>query len=123
MNLDTLKNCIINNLSDDLLSKEWLAKKQKIICHKTFGHCYLATEAAYHILGGKRAGWKPYYLKCPDGSHWFLKNAAGYIFDVTDAQFEGEEILYSQAVGKGFLTKQPSKRAQKLIKRIQYAFK
>lgn len=117
--LDDLKESIIKNLSDDLLSRDWLTRKRLLpSCHPTFGHCYLATEAAYHILGGKRKGWTPQYLKCQDGSHWFLKHKNGDIFDVTAGQFEDEEIHYHQAIGKGFLTKQPSKRAQKLIAKI-----
>ena len=123
MNLVSLKKIIISKLSDDLLSKEWLLKKKKSICHKTFGHCYVATEAAYHLLGGKQAGWKPYYLKCQDGSHWFLKNISGVIFDVTAAQFENEKIAHQRAIGKGFLTKQPSRRALKLIKKVKNAIK
>ena len=117
--LSNLKANIIRNLSDDFLSKEWLArKKSEPSCHKTFGHCYLATEVAYHLLGGKKQGWKPMYLKCEDGSHWFLKHSTGRIFDVTSGQFEGEEILYQNAIGKGFLTREPSQRAQKLMAKI-----
>jgi len=119
MNLNHLKELIIQNLSDDLLSKKWLNyKKQEKLCHPTFGHCYVATEAAYHILGGHNYGWKPFYLKCDDDSHWFLKDSSGIIFDVTKDQFGDEKILYHKAIGKGFLTKQPSKRARKLINRV-----
>lgn len=119
LHLGKLKKKIIGNLSDDLLSKDWQARKKKLAsCHPTFGHCYLATEVAYHMLGGKAKGWTPQYLKCQDGSHWFLKHKTGTIFDVTEGQFEGEEIPYRKAIGKGFLTKKPSKRAQKLIAKI-----
>jgi hypothetical protein len=117
--LSKLKDRIISNLSDDLLSKDWLIRKKLLpSCDPTFGHCYLATETAYHILGGKKKGWKPMYLKCKDGSHWYLLHSSGYIFDVTQNQFEGEVIPYHKAVGKGFLTKKPSKRAVELIARI-----
>jgi hypothetical protein len=117
--LSNLKSDIIINLSDDLLSKEWLARKKlEPSCHKTFGHCYLATEVAYHLLGGKKRGWKPMYLKCKDGSHWFLLHSSGIIFDVTSGQFEGETILYHDAIGKGFLTREPSRRARKLMAKI-----
>jgi hypothetical protein len=117
MNLDDLKENIIRNLSDDLLSKEWLSRKGHSY-DPTFGHCYIATEAAFHLLGGKPTGWKPYHLCCKDGSHWFLKHESGIIFDPTADQFEGDTIPYQDAVGKGFLTKHPSKRAQKLIAKI-----
>lgn len=121
MNLVKFKNIIIKNLSDDLLSKKWLDKKNKEInCHPTFGHCYVATEAAFHLLGGKRKGWRSFYLDCGnDESHWFLKHQSGFIFDVTAKQFNNVPIEYTKARGMGFLTKKPSKRARKLIYKIK----
>lgn len=121
MTFKQLKSIIINNLSDDLLSPKWLNKKKsEVNCHPTFGHCYVATEAAYHILGGKRKGWKPYCLSYGNSeTHWFLKNSSGYIFDVTAEQYNGKFIDYAKARGNGFLTKQPSKRAKKLILKIK----
>ena len=79
------------------------------------GNCYAVSEAAYHILGGKRAGWTPMCMKLSaGGSHWFLKHTSGIIVDLSVKQFEGVPD-YSKAKGCGFLTKQPSQRARLLM--------
>ena len=120
MNTGALKAKIIASLSDDLLNAEWRQlKRQDENPDPTFGHCYCATEAAYHLLGGKEAGWKPMHLRCQDGSHWFLKHSSGEIFDATVGQYQGQPIEYDRAKGKGFLTRQPSKRAQTLMQRLR----
>ena len=41
-----LINKIINNLSDDLLKKEYLNYPNK---NKYTGHCYVASETYYHL--------------------------------------------------------------------------
>lgn len=84
------------------------------------GNCYAASEALYHILGGKKAGWKPmrFPILGPDAkldTHWFLKHKSGIIIDPSRLQFK-HKIDYSGAIGSGFLTKQPSKRAKALMK-------
>lgn len=78
------------------------------------GNCYVTCEALYHLLGGKRAGWKPMHMRHELDSHWFLKHVSGVIMDPTSKQFESMPD-YSKAKGKGFLTKRPSKRAVKLM--------
>lgn len=89
----------------------------------SWGCCYPATEVLYH-LWGKQRGWKPAYIryevKAPGKSltatHWFLmKN--GITFDITAQQFKWK-IDYSKAVGCGFLTSQPSKRALKIMEQL-----
>jgi hypothetical protein len=77
----------------------------------------VASEVAYHILGGNKNGWKPMVLKINDINHWFIKNDE-YILDITDKQFK-EKLDYSKARGIGFLTKYPSKRSIILLKRIE----
>jgi hypothetical protein len=86
------------------------------------GNCYVASEALYHNLGGKRAGWKPMFLRLDDGeSHWFLKHNSGLILDVSAPQFaRGKRPDYSKARGNGFLTLGPSKRARALMERLTY---
>ena len=51
-------------------------------------------------------------------SHWFLKHVSGIIVDATAQQFGGRRLLYSRATGSGFLTKNPSRRARKLMKEL-----
>lgn len=123
MNWNQFRNMIIANLDDEFLSREWFHKKydeseQKVV-HATFGHCYLATEVAYHLLGGKEAGWKPFHLKQDGESHWFLKHDSGFLLDITAEQFGTAPINYGASRGKGFLTKAPSKRAKLLMLKIK----
>lgn len=81
------------------------------------GNCYVASEALYHLLGGKAAGWTPMQMRTGTDSHWFLKHSSGLIVDPTVMQFN-EKPNYRKARGRGFLTKIPSKRARKLMMKI-----
>lgn len=82
------------------------------------GNCYVTSEALFHLLGGKRAGWKPMRVKWAGDMHWFLKHENGLIVDPTVAQFAGWTPPYEKAIGCGFLTKRPSKRAVALMTRM-----
>ncbi len=95
-------------LSDDLLKPGY----------KPGAHCYVASEALYHLLGGKEAGFKPMNVKHEGVQHWFLLSNKGVVIDVTADQFS-TPVPYDQARGRGFLTKKPSKRAQTLIERVK----
>ena len=51
--------------------------------------------------------------------HWYLKNKiTGEIVDITADQFENP-VPYENGRGNGFLTKEPSKRAKRLIDKIE----
>jgi hypothetical protein len=78
------------------------------------GNCYIVCEALYHLLGGKKAGWKPCHLKHEGDTHWYLKHSSGLMIDPTVSQFK-KSPNYSQGRGCGFLTKRPSKKAIKLM--------
>lgn len=78
------------------------------------GNCYSTSEALYHLLGGKRAGWKPMRVFHENDMHWYLQHKNGMILDATAKQFKTQPD-YSKGVGCGFLTRQPSKRAQALM--------
>ncbi len=80
------------------------------------GHCYIASEAAYHLMGGKQEGWTPQHYNVDGVSHWYLRDSEGRVLDLTALQFPVEPD-YSQGTGKGFLTSKPSKRAQEIIRR------
>lgn len=90
------------------------------------GNCYVTSEALYHLLGGKAAGWKPMTMRVYDPlgrimpTHWFLKHESGLILDATAKQFY-DPLDYSQARGRGFLTKKPSKRARELMDKMLWA--
>jgi hypothetical protein len=65
------------------------------------GNCYVTSEALYHLLGGKAAGWTVKRLKVPGDTHWFLQHESGVVLDATQAQFD-VKLDYSKAVSTGF---------------------
>lgn len=82
------------------------------------GHCYVASEALYHMLGGKGAGLKPVSIRHEGCVHWWLQTADGQIIDPTASQFS-TPVPYREGRGRGFMTKNPSKRAQEVIRRVK----
>jgi len=100
-------------LTDELRSPKYRGRENPLA-----GHCYVASEALYHLLGGKEAGWKPMSVRHEGEPHWFLKHESGLVVDATESQFQ-EPVPVCDARGKGFLTKQPSKRAQIVIDRVR----
>lgn len=81
------------------------------------GNCYATSEAFYHLMGGKAAGWKPKTVFHEGATHWFVEHESGMIVDLTASQFE-EGPPYGLAVGRGFLTKEPSKAAREMMDRM-----
>lgn len=83
------------------------------------GHCYVASEALWHLMGGHESGWVPQNVKHEGDQHWYLRHSkTGEILDPTAGQFR-TPVPYHQGRGRGFLTKEPSKRAAELISRIK----
>lgn len=64
MNWSDLRGLILENVSEDLFSKEYrqLKVKNPNLPDST-GHCYVASEAAYYLLGGKEEGWAPQFIR------------------------------------------------------------
>jgi hypothetical protein len=89
------------------------------------GNCYVTSEALYHLLGGKKAGYKPMVMRHEGDTHWFLYQTGvtvngvkvDKILDPTVSQFKTRPD-YTKARGSGFLTKKPSKRARELMKKM-----
>lgn len=100
-------------LTSDLLLPKFRDDK-----HPLAGHCYVASEAIYHLLGGADFGIKPMFVRHEGQPHWFLTDAAGNVIDATCEQFT-KPVPYHLAVGKGFLTKGPSKRAQAVMTQLE----
>lgn len=83
------------------------------------GNCYATCEALWHLLGGRRSGWTPEYVRTLDGTHWYLRhNEHGTILDPTRAQFLRFEPNYDTGTPCGFLTREPSQRARKLMEQL-----
>lgn len=110
------------SLSPDLLSPKW----RKLLAlqtgrHPLTGHCYVASEALYH-LGARDAGYEPMVASALGITHWWLRRRSdGAILDPTWQQFDKStlQLLWTRGRYCGFLTKQPSKRAQVLIERVR----
>ena len=113
---DQLIPRIHRQLTDDLRKNPWKGHENPLA-----GHCYVASEALYHKLGGQRSGWVPQFVVHENSPHWFLKHReTGEIVDPTASQFR-TPIPYHLARGKGFLTKEPSARAQKVLQGLTKA--
>lgn len=86
------------------------------------GNCYVTSEALYHLLGGKAQGWRAMRMRWEGDTHWFLVNTrTNQIVDATRAQFKRTPD-YTLAVGTGFLTRTPSKRAQSMMVRMLWHY-
>lgn len=90
-------------------------KKYRANPNMLAGHCYVACEVFFHLNPGK---YKPCFIRHEGEPHWFLRDRiTGEVFDPTVSQFE-EVPDYALGVGKGFLTRKPSKRAQVILDRM-----
>ena len=102
---------IVDNLSDDLLKKEYLSHPNK---NRFTGHCYVATECYYYLSSNKH---QVYHIAHENSIHWFLKDEFNNIIDLTAQQFK-TNVPYENAKRGFFLTNKPSKRAKILIERV-----
>lgn len=95
------------------ISGSLLKFRKKDLNFPTKGYCYIASEAIFHLI----PNCKSFYIKHENDSHWFLK----YKNQIIDPTFDQFNILpnYNNAIGKGFLTKSPSKRTQLIINKIK----
>lgn len=108
--VNSIKNTLVN--SDDLRRKEYRGNSNVYV-----GHCYVASEAIYHLAKAAGISLNPMFISHQNVPHWYLLDS-GTVLDPTKEQFS-ETVDYSKGRGKGFLTKQPSKRAAELIRRSQ----
>lgn len=107
------------------LSPDLLKAKYRGGSHPHAGHCSVASEAIYFLLGGKRSGLTPMQVRVGDVSHWYLKDSAGNVVDPTAGQFACP-VPYELGRGKGFPTPKrglpeqpPSQRAKIVINRAR----
>jgi hypothetical protein len=88
--------------------------------HYSFGLCYPASEAVKFLCDEfNHHKLKPCVARVGDGTHWWLEDIDnGNIIDPTAKQFnDNNKVIKLHQLGKGcgFLTKDPSKRARRLI--------
>lgn len=98
--------------ANKLLKPEYLSAERPFA-----GHCYVASEALYHTLGGKASGWTPCTIRHEGSPHWFLRGPNGEVIDLTSEQF-ATPVPYEQGRGSGFLTREPSKRARIVLEKM-----
>lgn len=84
------------------------------------GHCYVVTEALFHLMGGKEAGYCGVTTQHEGGPHWWLRGPDGAIHDGTALQFQ-TPVPYERGRGCGFQGRpgQPSARARVLIEAVR----
>ncbi len=130
------------SLSDDLLSAKW----RRIVAGEQArtslsGHCAIAAEALYDLLGGAAAGYTPYvcsyhekdgrdvYIRAPQGheplTHWWVRapkgaqRGAGDVIDPTAGQYP-YPFPYQHGQPAGFMSPfPPSQRARTIIARVE----
>ena len=96
-----------------------LAKPEYRGSHPLSGHCYVASETVWHLLGKRTSGFVPMNIQHEGISHWFLMNKiTGHIIDLTCEQFN-TPIPVDKAKTRSFLTAHPSKRAQKVLQALR----
>lgn len=116
-------------LTPDLLKPKYRAGNDA--SNPMYGHCYAASDALYHMLGGKAAGYTPMVATDDTGgTHWWLRGPKGEIIDVTAAQYTsvGKKPPYNapDARGCGFSSRKdasgivgPAKEAREIILRVK----
>ena len=108
-------------LTDDLRRAPWRGSPDPLA-----GHCYVASEAIYHHLldlGWRRTDLRAMFVRVEGQPHWYvevrLPGGPWMRLDPTGSQFTS--VPYREARAKGFLTKQPSKRARVVMERMGWA--
>jgi len=124
LSISTTISEIRKNLTPDLLKGRWETSPDDGVS----GHCYVATEALYWIVG-KQMGFRPYVIghaECPEllkegETHWFLMKDNQVVLDVTADQFKAS-IPYAKGKPNGMMNHPEggSKRARVLIKKISH---
>ncbi len=103
--------------SPDLLKLEYQLQQSTGASPMT-GHCYVASEVAYHLLGGPEGPWVPATVRHEGAVHWYLRcRDSGAILDLTADQF-ATPVPYEAGRGRGFLTAEPSARACEALRRL-----
>lgn len=106
-------------LTDELRALRFRGRENPVV-----GHCYVASEALWHLLGGPESGYTPHCVRHEGETHWYLIGPPGgfyghrHVLDVTAEQFK-KPVPYGRGRGKGFLTRKPSKRAREVMRRVQ----
>jgi hypothetical protein len=129
--IDEIVHAVRASLTDDLLDPKWRRIRSKLdfVTPET-GHCFVAAQTVYWLLGGSDAGWKGCVMTPdparPKDTHWFVRNIhTGEIIDPTSSQFR-QKLDYATGRGCGFSTRAgdkpkpgPCKRTLVALDRVQ----
>lgn len=105
------------------LQKLYRDKHASSSCDAFTGHCFVATNAFWHLMGGRDGPYKPLHVGVLGDSHWFLVDKRdGSVVDLTASQFS-VPVPYKQGIGMGMQGPQrdtlPTARAAKVIDRAR----
>jgi hypothetical protein len=108
-------------LTPDLLKPPY---REQNASNPMFGHCYVATEAFYHMTREEHSGrFSIFFAKDDEGIvHWWLHdNKLVRILDITADQYfsVGKTPPYCRSRRGAFLTKEPSKRAVIVMEKVK----
>lgn len=117
------------SLSPELLTP---TERRRRRSHPVAGHCAVASEATYHLLGATRSGYVLFVASWVERggrrTHWWLvRKRDGFVVDPTAEQFSARKRaqIYARGRACGFSTPKrgrrsqpPSKRAQVVIERV-----
>lgn len=80
----------------------------------------MATEALFYLCGGLKSGLRLFCARYSGGTHWWLADECGIIYDPTACQYGKEKPPYHLGKRCGFLTgyEKPSKRAAIMMERV-----
>jgi hypothetical protein len=110
---------IKKSLTPDLLKKRY---REENSINPMFGHCYVASEALYHILN-KPSRYQPVHGRDEVGIvHWWIVDKeTNEIIDVTADQYFSVGKIPPYSVGRrgSFLTNLPSKRCIVVMDRVK----
>lgn len=110
----SVTNRLLGALTDELRAPPWRGLPDPLA-----GHCYVASEALFHLTGGYER-WRVERVSMNDEgvTHWYLRERdTGEVVDLTASQFAGG-VPYEDGVGTGFLTPHPSARARTVMDRV-----
>lgn len=105
-------------MGNNIVSLNDMEAAVKAAISQVEGQCYSASEALFHLMGGQCSKLTPIQGIWEGQSHWALRRADGHIIDLTIEQF----IVipdYTLFRGRGFLTKDPSIKAQSIINKVK----
>lgn len=119
--IENLVKLIQQSLTPDLLKPQY---REQNATNPMFGHCYVATEAFYHLTKDDYQGrFGIYHGKDDEGIvHWWLHdNYEIQIVDLTAEQYFSlnRRPPYEKGRAGFFLTKNPSKRAVIVMEKVK----